>query len=131
MGPNPDGVAFDPTNGDLYLSGDGEKFSLWSRNAATLTNYILGSTGADTGMGFGPTFRFGNPFFLQPGIDELLWRTQIKDNFTIVSGRFRPFPNPQPSPCLVLADWRWATRERGSFAHPSINGGDKRDLTDC
>ncbi|MGQ0734787.1 MAG: carboxypeptidase regulatory-like domain-containing protein [Acidobacteriota bacterium] len=34
---------------------------------------------ADTGMGFGPTFRFGNPFFLQPGIDELLWRAQIKD----------------------------------------------------
>ena len=22
-------------------------------------------------MGFGPTFRFGNPFFLQPGVDEL------------------------------------------------------------
>jgi hypothetical protein len=42
---------------------------------------------ADTGMGFGPTFRFGNPFFLQPGVDELLWRAQIKDNFTIVWGR--------------------------------------------
>jgi hypothetical protein len=41
---------------------------------------------ADTGMGFGPTFRFGNPFFLQPGVDELIWRTQIKDNFSIVSG---------------------------------------------
>jgi hypothetical protein len=42
---------------------------------------------ADTGMGFGPTFRFGNPFFLQPGIDELLWRAQIKNNFSIVWGR--------------------------------------------
>jgi hypothetical protein len=42
---------------------------------------------ADTGMGFGPTFRFGNPFFLQPGVDELLWRAQIKDNFSIVWGR--------------------------------------------
>ena len=41
---------------------------------------------ADTGMGFGPTFRFGNPFFLQPGVDELLWRAQIKDNFSIVVG---------------------------------------------
>lgn len=41
---------------------------------------------ADTGIGFSPTFRFGNPFFLQPGIDELLWRTQIKDNVTIVTG---------------------------------------------
>ncbi len=42
---------------------------------------------ADTGMGFGPSFRFGNPFFLQPGVDELLWRMQIKDNFSVVRGR--------------------------------------------
>jgi len=41
---------------------------------------------ADTAMGFATTFRFGNPFFLGPDIDELLWRTQVKDNFSIVSG---------------------------------------------
>src|SRR6185295_14783516 len=46
---------------------------------------------ADTAMGFGsspdnPTFRFGFPFFLEPNVDELLWRTQVKDNFSIVSG---------------------------------------------
>jgi hypothetical protein len=41
---------------------------------------------ADTGMGFGPSFRFGNPFFLQPNVDELLWRTHVKDNFSIISG---------------------------------------------
>lgn len=41
---------------------------------------------ADTAMGFGTTFRFGNPFFLQPNVDELFWRTQIRDNFSIVSG---------------------------------------------
>ncbi|HKV33530.1 MAG TPA: TonB-dependent receptor, partial [Pyrinomonadaceae bacterium] len=41
---------------------------------------------ADTAMGFVTTFRFGNPFFLQPNVDELLWRTQVKDNFSIVSG---------------------------------------------
>jgi hypothetical protein len=41
---------------------------------------------ADTGMGFGPTFRFGNPFFLQPGVDELIWRTQIKNNVSVVKG---------------------------------------------
>ena len=41
---------------------------------------------ADTAMGFATTFRFGNPFFLGPDIDELLWRTQLKDNFSIVSG---------------------------------------------
>ena len=41
---------------------------------------------ADTGMGFGPSFRFGNPFFLQPGVDELIWRVQAKDNLSIVRG---------------------------------------------
>ncbi len=41
---------------------------------------------ADTGIGFVPTFRFGNPFFLQPNVDELIWRTQFKDNVSIVKG---------------------------------------------
>jgi len=47
---------------------------------------IESSVPADTGMGFGPTFRFGNPFFLAPNIDELVKRFQIKNNFSIVSG---------------------------------------------
>ncbi|CAN5739347.1 hypothetical protein BH20ACI3_BH20ACI3_27540 [soil metagenome] len=42
---------------------------------------------ADTAMGFVTTFRFGHPFFLQPNVDETFWRTQLKDNFSIVSGR--------------------------------------------
>ena len=42
---------------------------------------------ADTGMGFAPSFRFGNPFFLHPNIDELVKRFQVKDNFSIVVGR--------------------------------------------
>ncbi len=42
---------------------------------------------ADTAMGFGTTFRFGHPFFLQPNVDEIFWRTQIKDNVSIVTGR--------------------------------------------
>jgi hypothetical protein len=41
---------------------------------------------ADTGAGFVPSFRFGNPFFLQPNVDELLWRTHLKDNFSIIAG---------------------------------------------
>ncbi|HKR14982.1 MAG TPA: TonB-dependent receptor [Pyrinomonadaceae bacterium] len=41
---------------------------------------------ADTAMGFVTTFRFGNPFFLEPNVDELLWRTQVKDNFSIITG---------------------------------------------
>jgi hypothetical protein len=41
----------------------------------------------DTGVGFSPSFRFGNPFFLAPNIDELVKRFQLKDNFSIVTGR--------------------------------------------
>ena len=47
---------------------------------------------ADTAMGgffdpAEPTFRFGHPFFLGPNVDETFWRTQLKDNFSIVTGR--------------------------------------------
>ena len=41
---------------------------------------------ADTALGFATTFRFGAPFFLQPNVDELIWRTHLKDNFSIVRG---------------------------------------------
>jgi hypothetical protein len=41
---------------------------------------------ADTGIGFSPSFRFGHPYFLQPNVDELIWRTQFKDNVSIVRG---------------------------------------------
>ena len=41
---------------------------------------------ADTGIGFSPSFRFGDPFFLQPAVDETFWRTQLKNNFTLVKG---------------------------------------------
>jgi hypothetical protein len=40
----------------------------------------------DTGMG-DPAFRFGNPYFLHPSVDELLWRAQIKNNLSMVAGR--------------------------------------------
>jgi hypothetical protein len=42
---------------------------------------------ADTAMGLSTTFRFGNPYFLGPNVDELIKRFQVKDNFTIVAGR--------------------------------------------
>ena len=41
----------------------------------------------DTAMGFATTFRFGQPFFLEPTIDEVFWRTDIRDNFSIVKGK--------------------------------------------
>jgi len=42
---------------------------------------------ADTAMGFGTTFRFGNPFFLEPTVDETIWRTQLRDAFSLVHGK--------------------------------------------
>ena len=41
----------------------------------------------DTGMDFVNAFRFGNPFFLGPNVDELFWRTQIRDGFSLVHGK--------------------------------------------
>lgn len=41
----------------------------------------------DTAMGFATTFRFGNPFFLAPNIDEVFWRTHIRDSVSVVKGR--------------------------------------------
>jgi hypothetical protein len=42
---------------------------------------------ADTAMGFATTFRFGNPFFLAPAVDELFQRFQLKDNLSIIAGK--------------------------------------------
>jgi hypothetical protein len=49
-------------------------------------NAVTSNVPADTAMGFATTFRFGHPFFLNPNVDELLWRTDAKDSFSIVSG---------------------------------------------
>ena len=42
---------------------------------------------ADTAMGFTTTFRFGAPFFLEPGVDEVFKRMQVRDNFSILAGK--------------------------------------------
>jgi hypothetical protein len=42
---------------------------------------------ADTAVGFGTTFRFGNPFFLEPTVDETIWRTQLRDSFSLTEGK--------------------------------------------
>ena len=46
----------------------------------------------DTAMGFDfspatTDFRFGQPFFLEPRIDELFYRTDIRDNFSLIKGK--------------------------------------------
>ncbi len=50
-------------------------------------NTINPSSVPDTAMGFGTTFRFGQPFFLEPNVDEVFWRTDIRDNFSLVKGK--------------------------------------------
>ncbi len=43
---------------------------------------------ADTAMGlFGTTFRFGAPFFLEPGVDEVFKRFQVRDSFSVLAGK--------------------------------------------
>ena len=41
----------------------------------------------DTAMGFATNFRFGQPFFLEPAVDELFYRTDIRDSFSIIKGK--------------------------------------------
>ena len=41
----------------------------------------------DTGIGFVPSFRFGQPFFLEPTVTEVFWRTDLHDNFSIIHGK--------------------------------------------
>jgi Carboxypeptidase regulatory-like domain/TonB-dependent Receptor Plug Domain len=41
----------------------------------------------DTGIGFFPSFRFGQPFFLGPGASESFYHLDFKDNFSLIHGR--------------------------------------------
>jgi hypothetical protein len=48
---------------------------------------INGSAVPDTGIGFFPSFRFGQPFFLGPGATESFYHIDLKDNFSIIHGK--------------------------------------------
>ena len=41
----------------------------------------------DTGIGFFPSFRFGQPFFLGPGASETFYHLDFKDNFSLIHGK--------------------------------------------
>jgi hypothetical protein len=41
----------------------------------------------DTGIGFSPSFRFGQPFFLGPGSSESFYHIDFKDNLSFILGR--------------------------------------------
>lgn len=94
-GNSANGIEGDPTRINVL------NFNLFSTLSPTMVNEghftyaretrprraVASSVPADTGVGFGPSFRFGNPFFLNPNINELFWRSQLKDNFSLVWGR--------------------------------------------
>ena len=48
---------------------------------------INASAVPDTGIGFSPSFRFGQPFFLGPGSNETFYHLDLKDNFSIIHGK--------------------------------------------
>jgi hypothetical protein len=48
---------------------------------------IDGSAVPDTGIGFFPSFRFGQPFFLGPGASETFYHLDFKDNFSLILGK--------------------------------------------
>ena len=58
LGGNPDGLAFDPTNGDLYMSGDGTGIYNYGRVTAVRGTLIAGTgDGALNGLGFDLAFQ--------------------------------------------------------------------------
>ena len=48
---------------------------------------INSSAVPDTGIGFSPSFRFGQPFFLGPGASETFYHADFKDNFSLEWGK--------------------------------------------
>jgi hypothetical protein len=68
-------------------------YSRESRPRSAIDSNVPADTAMPVGMPGVPffanpdAFRFGHPFFLNPDIDELFWRTQIRDNVSIVRGR--------------------------------------------
>jgi hypothetical protein len=58
LGANPDGIAFDPTNGDLYMSGDGTGIYKYGRTSAVRGDLIPGTgDGFLNGLGYDMAFQ--------------------------------------------------------------------------
>jgi len=59
LGDNPDGIAFDPTNGDLYMSGDGTGVYAYGRTSAVRGALIAGTEtcGPFCGVGYDLAFQ--------------------------------------------------------------------------
>ena len=52
-------------------------------DANSVPDTNIGSVNSPTSF----AFRFGQPFFLEPTIDEVFWRTDVRDNFTVIRGK--------------------------------------------
>jgi hypothetical protein len=94
-GTSANGIEGDPArinvlNGNLFTTLDSnminEAHVTYSRETRP-RRASASNLAADTGVGFAPSFRFGNPYFLQPNVDELIWRAQLKDNLSWIVGR--------------------------------------------
>ncbi len=73
LGGNPDGLAFDPTNGDLYMSGDGTGVYAYDRISGVRGALIPGTgDGALNGLGFDLAFQTRETPISVP-LPETLW----------------------------------------------------------
>jgi hypothetical protein len=52
-------------------------------NPSSVPDTNIGSANSPTAF----AFRFGQPFFLEPSVDEVFWRTDARDNFTVIRGK--------------------------------------------
>ena len=73
-------------NGNLFTTVSTAKLNEFhlSYSRENRPRNAVSSKVPDTAMGFATTFRFGQPFFLEPAVDELFWRTDLSDKFSII-----------------------------------------------
>src|SRR5438876_9969621 len=73
-------------NGNLFTTVSATKLNEFhmSYSRENRPRNAVSSKVPDTAMGFATTFRFGQPYFLEPAIDELFWRTDLSDKFSII-----------------------------------------------
>ena len=91
LGGNPDGIAFDPTNGDMYMSGDGTGIYAYDRVTA-VRGPLITSTGDGFLNGLGYDLAF-----------------QTKENFNQV---------PAPLPIMAVGSAFGSIRTLRRLAHP-------------
>ncbi len=61
-------------------------YSRENRPRSATPSNILADTAVGIPLSPDVAFRFGNPFFLGPNIDEVFWRTQVRDNVSVIRG---------------------------------------------